>query len=332
MQTCTVSRALRRRFALCLSIVCLGAAGQAFAQHANLTAHARAGVAELGKQWNGEINAATLALYTEVHRQVDSSGIQRIADLSYGPHELQKIDLFLPEQRFNEPARVLIYFHGGGLVRGDKVSPGTDGLIYSNIAKFMARSGGIGINANYRLVPEAQWPSGAEDLRMLLRWVKENILDYGGDPNSVIVMGNSAGSTHVATYLFHEASQLEDGPGVAGAILSSGAFLAGDGDAARAYFGERAAERETRAPLGLVDAYQGEPVPILLWSAEYDPASIETGVAELYAKLCRKYRDCPMFTQFQGFNHVSHVMSIDSDDSEVANAMIRFFHSIVDSN
>ncbi len=41
------------------------------------------------------------------------------------------------------------------MVRGDKVSAATDNLIYSNIGKAVARIGGIGINANYRLAPEA---------------------------------------------------------------------------------------------------------------------------------------------------------------------------------
>ncbi|HEX7082175.1 MAG TPA: alpha/beta hydrolase [Gammaproteobacteria bacterium] len=307
------------------------AAGSALAQQSDAAAKARAGVAALGKQWNGEINAATTALYAEVHRAVDASGIRRIADLKYGPHALQSFDLFVPEQGFSEPGPVLVYLHGGGLVRGDKVSPGTDGLIYANVAKFMARAGGIGINANYRLVPDAKWPSGAEDVRLLLAWIKENIARYGGDPGNVLLMGNSAGATHVATYLFLESEQLDGGPGVRGAILSSGAFDAGDSEAARAYFGEDAAERERRAPLGLVDAYQGPAVPLFLWSAEYDPAFIETGVAEMYAKLCRKYEDCPMYVQFQGHNHVSHVMSIDSDDTAVTNAMIRFYHSIIDA-
>lgn len=304
------------------------AAQTASAQDEALVAEARAGVAALGKQWNGEVNAATQALYVELHRHVDSSGIRQISDLSYGPHELQNFDLFVPEQGFSEPGPVLIYFHGGGLVRGDKLGAGTDGLIYSNIGKFMARAGGIGINANYRLVPDAKWPSGADDIRMLLEWVKDNIGEYGGDPNNILLMGNSAGSTHVASYLFHEASQLANGPGIRGAILSSGAFDAQD-DAARAYYGDGAADLAAHRPLGLVDSYQGEPVPLFLWSAEFDPAFIETSVAEMYAKLCRKYGDCPMYTQFQGFNHVSHVMSIDTADTEISNAIIRFYHSVI---
>jgi len=291
---------------------------------------ARSGVVALGKQWNAQVNAETLKLYTELQRQVDSSGIKQISDLRYGPHEQQTFDLFVPEGGFSEPSTVLVYLHGGGLSRGDKNAEGSDGLIYGNVGRWIARIGGLGINANYRLVPDAQWPSGAEDIRLLLEWVRENIGPYGGDPNNVVLMGNSAGATLVATYLFHEPSQFDDGPGITAAILSSGAFgEAPESDAALAYFGEG----ETgvgRMPLNLVDTYQGRAVPILLWSAEYDVSFIETGVAEMYAKLCRKYEDCPMFVQFQGHNHVSHVMSIDSADTEAASSIMRFYHSVID--
>jgi triacylglycerol lipase len=289
---------------------------------------ARAGVAAIGKQWNAQVNADTTRLYTALQHHVDSSGIRQIADLSYGPHEQQTFDLFVPEGGFSEPSTVLIYLHGGGLSRGDKNTEGSDGLIYGNVGRWIARAGGIGINANYRLVPDAKWPSGAEDIRLLLEWVRENIGPYGGDPNNVVLMGNSAGATHLATYLFHEPSQLQDGPGITAAILSSGAFgQAAESDAARAYYGEDGA---ARMPLALVDSYQGKAVPVLLWSAEYDVPSIEAGVAEMYAKLCRKYEDCPMFVQFQGHNHVSHVMSIDSADMEVANVIMRFYHTVID--
>jgi triacylglycerol lipase len=294
----------------------------------NSAYEARMGVAALGKQWNAEVNAETERLYTAVHREVDSTGIQKISDLSYGPDEQQTFDLFVPEGGFSEPSVVLVYFHGGGLVRGDKNTEASDGLIYANVARWIARAGGIGINANYRLVPNAKWPSGAEDIRLLLEWVHENIERYGGDVTNVVLMGNSAGAAHIATYLFHEPSQLPDGPGISAAILSSGAFGAvPESDAERAYFGA-GEDGAGRMPLNLVDTYDGERVPTLLWSAEYDVSSIETGVAEMYTKLCRKYEDCPMFAQLQGHNHVSHVMSLDSDDTEVVNVLISFYHTV----
>jgi acetyl esterase len=164
----------------------------------------------------------------------------------------------------------------------------------------------------------------------LLAWVRENIAGHGGDPGNVFLMGNSAGATHVATYLFHAPSQLEDGPGVRGAILSSGAFGAGDGSADVVYYGDNAAERDRRSPLGLADTYDGELVPVFLWTGEYDPDSIVSGVRAMHEKLCGKYPACPRYEHFDGHNHVSHVMSIDTADRQITNALIQFYHSVVD--
>ncbi len=316
---------MKNNLPVLIFISVLAHAATVFAQEDELLRAAFAGVAEIGKQWNGEVNVATQALYTPLHRKAPSEGLILHSDIAYGEHPLQTFDLWVSEHGSREGGPVLIYFHGGGLVRGDKVSAETDNLIYSNIGKFAAQVGGIGINANYRLAPEASWPDGASDLRMIIEWVKANAADYGGDPDNIFIMGNSAGATHVATYLFHEASQLEDGPGVAAAILSSGGFAPGT----PAYYGDDAELRAARSPLGLVDSYAGELVPIYLWSAEYDPAGIETGVAEMYAKLCRKYADCPMYTQWQGYNHVSHVMSIGTEDRTITNGMIRFYHDVI---
>ncbi len=283
------------------------------------------GVAEIGKQWNGDVNTATQALYTPLHQQVDDGGLLVHRDIAYGDHPLQTFDLWVSDQDFREGGPVGIYFHGGAMVRGDKVSAATDNLIYSNIGKAVARIGGIGINANYRLAPEAQFPDGARDLRMIIEWVKENIAVYGGDPDNIFLFGNSAGATHVASYLYHEESQLEDGPGIRAAVLSS----CGCGTGPEVYYGADPAMREANSPLGLVERYTGQYVPVYLWSAEYDPSNIESSVADLYAALCHKYADCPMYTQWQGYNHVSHVMSIDTEDRTITNGLIRFYHDVI---
>ena len=160
------------------------------------------------------------------------------------------------------------------------------------------------------------------------KWVRDNIDEYGGDPDAVFLMGNSAGGRHVASYLYHEDSHFDDGPGVIGAMLSSSSFGASDSEAHRVYYGDDAALRASRVPLGLVDSYDGPEIPVFLWSAEFDPASIEAPVAAMYAKLCGKYEDCPRFTQFQGHNHVSHIMSINSADDEVSRAVLEFILSV----
>lgn len=305
-------------------------AGAAHAQNDPAVAAARAGVRDLGKRFNGEVLAATSALYTELHRHAERSGVRVISDIEFGPEELQTFDLFVPEETPAEPAPIVVYLHGGGLVGGDKLSGGTDGLIYSNIPTFFARHGMIGVNANYRLVPDVKWPGGPDDIRGVLEWLREHAVEYGGDASRIFLMGNSAGSTHVAAYLFHEATQLDGEPGVVGALLSSGGFGASNANTMRAYIGDDESLWQANSPLGLVESYTGTPVPIFMWSAEYDPTGIESRVAQMYASLCVKYEDCPRYTQYQGHNHVSHVMSINSADSVVGAAALDFIRDVLE--
>src|SRR4051812_20214621 len=221
-------------------------------------AAARAGVAALGKHWNAGGSAATEQLYVDVHRTVDSSGIQVKSNVSYGPDPQQTLDLYVPDGGFSEPSLVLVYLHGGDFAHGDKQGAVGEGLIYGNVARFIARVGGIGVNANYRLAPAAKWPSGAEDVRLILEWLHKNIAPYGGDTTNIILMGNSVGATHIATYLLKADAQLGNGPGVSAAILASGAF--GNFDdlpGAREYFGRHGG---ARTPLQLVDSYRGKTV------------------------------------------------------------------------
>src|SRR5690349_21605592 len=67
-------------------------------------ADALTGVAALGKQWNPEVGAATERLYLDVHRTVDSTGIQVKSNLSYGPDPQQTLDLYVPDGGFSEPS------------------------------------------------------------------------------------------------------------------------------------------------------------------------------------------------------------------------------------
>jgi acetyl esterase/lipase len=300
-----------------------------FAQHsqaASLEAErVRAAIAAMGKTWNAGVLARTAQLYADLHRARPASGIRQMRDVSYGSHAQQKLDLYFPEQGFEELGPVFVFLHGGADTGGDKVLPGTDDLVYGNVAKLAARFGGVGINANYRQLPHARWPSGAEDIRRLIEWIRRNVAQRGGDPESIILVANGEGAMHLATYLFHQPSQLAVGPGIAGAVLASGTFEPGaESPLMRRYFGRRSA---AHLPLNLVDSYQGKSVPIMLWSAELDP--VQSGVAALKEKLCTKYGNCPMFVELAGHNHVSAVMSLDSPDTSAMNTLPRFYHSAV---
>jgi acetyl esterase/lipase len=261
----------------------------------------RAGVAALGKRWNGTVKAETAKLYLPLHKSHNNSGIKQMRNVSYGPDAQQKLDLFAPDQGFNDLSPVFVFLHEGE----DKIVTGSDELLYSNVARWIARFGGVGINANFRKRRDAK--SGAADVRMVVEWARKNARPYGGDPNAIILIGNGEGAVRLASYLFNEKSQPDSGPGVAAAILGSGLFAS--------------------LPANLVDSYKGKAVPLLMWSAEFDP--VESGVTALKNKLCQKYGKCPAFVELRGHNHVSTVMSIDSADTSVTDQIIRFYHSAV---
>ncbi len=124
---------------------------------------------------------------------------------------------------------VLVYFYGGGNVAGDGSEPRYDG-------EALARRGLVTVTVNYRLGvfgffahPELSSESGRGasgnqgylDQNLALRWVRDNIGAFGGDPARVTIAGESAGSISVSIQM---ASPLSKDL-IAGAIGSSGAAM-----------------------------------------------------------------------------------------------------------
>ena len=136
-------------------------------------------------------------------------------DIAYGPHPRQILDLFVPEDMTNAP--VVVFVHGGVFVRGDKR---LSSEVYDNVLYWFARQGFIGINIEYRLAPESQWPGGADDLGLAIAWTRANVALHGGDPGSIFAIGHSAGSTHVGTYAYDPAAGYL-GRGLTGIVLLS---------------------------------------------------------------------------------------------------------------
>lgn len=275
------------------------------------TIRAREGVATIGRRWDAAAFAETVSLYTAVHRDIEWPGLLEPEAFRYGPGEQQTLELFRPEQGFSEPGPVFVFLHGNGLGSSDRNVPRSDGLMYSHLGKLAATFGGIGVSMNYRSDPGETLESGAEDVRLVIEWVVEHIAPYGGDPDTIVLLGNSDGGTRVAAYLFDEELQMASGPGVAAAILSS------------VYFGNLQPAIEER-----VLTYRGERVPLALWVAEYDTARVSAGIADLHELLCRKYDGCPWFETIADHNHVSQVMSLGTSDTSVANSLIRFYHTV----
>ena len=107
-------------------------------------------------------------------------------DLRYGPAALQSLDLHVPEG--GGPAPVVVYFHGGAFVGGDK-HPCAPQLAAGLAARHIAFA-----CADYRLAPGVRYPVPMRDGARAVQWLRAHAGEYGLDPARVAVMGMSAGA------------------------------------------------------------------------------------------------------------------------------------------
>lgn len=105
--------------------------------------------------------------------------MQKFENISYGN---EKLDLYLPE---NKDFDLFVYYHGGGLERGDKASR-------PHIFEHFVSCGVAVASVEYRKFPDAQYPDFIEDAAQSVAWLKENISAYG-NCKRMFVGGSSAG-------------------------------------------------------------------------------------------------------------------------------------------
>ena len=88
-----------------------------------------------------------------------------------------------------QPAPVLLYMHGGGLLTygGTRFGQGLP------LLNELASLGWVCVSIDYRLSPRNQWPAHLIDCKTALQWIKQNIQAYGGNPDFVVTAGDSAG-------------------------------------------------------------------------------------------------------------------------------------------
>ena len=84
-------------------------------------------------------------------------------------------------------APVLIQVHGGAWVTGSKEYQANP------LMGHLAERGWVSVALNYRLSPRSTWPDHIVDVKRGIAWVKDHIVEYGGDPDFVVISGGSAG-------------------------------------------------------------------------------------------------------------------------------------------
>lgn len=91
-----------------------------------------------------------------------------------------KLDIYYPTNK--KAFKTIVWFHGGGLVEGEK-----------HIPEQLTNKGIAVVAVNYRLSPKATCPAYIRDAAAAVAWTFEHIAEYGGDPSQIYVSGHSAG-------------------------------------------------------------------------------------------------------------------------------------------
>ena len=118
------------------------------------------------------------------------------ADVAYGPHERNKLDLYLAESK--TPTPLVLYIHGGGFRGGDKssVSP-------AEVRAFQ-REGWSVAAINYRFTNVVPAPGQYLDCGRALQFLRHHAKEYNLDPQLVASTGGSAGAGTSLWLAFHD--------------------------------------------------------------------------------------------------------------------------------
>jgi len=286
-----------------------------------LAEHART-IAALGSDLGPELVMASESLYVPYHVTGTPCGVSVTRDATYGPGERNRLDVFFGEPTDRRP--VLLYVHGGGFVMGDKTTPGSP--YYDNVGWWAARNGLVGVTIAYGLAPRSTYPSGAVDLGAAIGWVRANIAAYGGDPNSIVVMGQSAGAIHAATYAARPDLWSAGASGVAGLILMSGVYDFSSPDQppnVLAYYGDRASATAASPLHGLVASR----IPLLVGIAQYDAPLFQVEAMGLVKALFARDGAFPNVMYLAGHNHITEITHLNAAgiDDEMLALHIRDF-------
>ncbi len=148
---------------------------------------------DLCKPWNGTLSARQFG--PRPFQFIDRKAVRKM-EMS---EDCLHVNIWAPAERNRCP--VFVYYYGGANTSGESSDPMYDGTSF-------AENGIIYVCFNYRLGPlgfydfsifDSSFDSncGFADQIAGLKWVKENIESFGGDPENITICGESAGGTAV---------------------------------------------------------------------------------------------------------------------------------------
>ena len=208
--------------------------------------------------------------------------VRRERDVAYNEAHGKRgmLDLWLPAEQPPEGAPVLLQVHGGAWTIGTKDQQGIP------LMQHMAAKGWVCVAPNYRLSPRNRWPAHIIDVKQAIAWVRENIAEYGGNPDYIAITGGSAGG-HLAALAAVTPNDREWQPGFEDADTSV--------QAAIPHYGvyDFAGSTGTKAAIKLRDRFLAPRVLRTTWAK--DPEAFEAA-----SPILRVTPDAPDFFVLHG--------------------------------
>ncbi|KAF5307862.1 hypothetical protein FQR65_LT06594 [Abscondita terminalis] len=159
-----------------------------------------------GKAWSGTLDG------TRDHVVCPQRNIYTRSEIIEGDENCLFLNVYTPQiSKSNKPNyAVMVFLHGGGWLCGGGNSKwyGPDMLLDKDVVLVVPnyRLGALGfLSTGDEILPGN---NGMKDQSLALKWIKKNIIQFGGDPNKITIFGESAGG---ASAHFHMLSPLSKG-------------------------------------------------------------------------------------------------------------------------
>lgn len=130
---------------------------------------------------------------------------------------IPKLNVFTKRKIIEEKKPVLMFVYGGNWNTGNKD-------IYGFLGRNFAKHNVVAVLPNYTLSPDANYNTMASQIADAIKWTRNNIADYGGDPTQIYLTGHSAGG-HLITLATLNPKYGIDPESISGVILNDAAAL-----------------------------------------------------------------------------------------------------------